>query len=133
MKTELHLHFDGSCKEAFEFYADVFGGRIESMLTYGETPAGEHVPHEHRERIVHAGLKMGEIEIAGADILQDYNKPSGFNILMQFNNRAEAQQIFEQLAREGQVTMPLQKTFWSPCYGMVTDRFNIPWEINCTS
>jgi len=134
MKIDTHLHFGGQCQEAFEFYEALLGGSINLMLTYGDSPAAESVPVEFHDKIVHGNFNVSNIEIAGADMLPDlYEQPKGFHLILQLDDESNAEHIFNQLSGNGTVTMPLGKTFWSPCFGILVDRFGIPWEINCES
>lgn len=132
MRIDFHINFSGQCKEAFEFYQAILGGET-SFLTYGDSPAKDYTPSGWRTKIVHGSFKLDGLEIAGADVLPEhYYKPSGFQLLLQLTSEVESQRIFIALSESGSITMPLQKTFWSPCYGIVVDRFAIPWEVNCT-
>lgn len=132
MKIDTHLHFGGQCQEAFEFYEALLGGSINLMLTYGDSPAGSQVPIDWKDKIVHANLKLNDIDIAGSDVLPgQYERPKGFNLILQMNDTSEAKRIFDAFSQAGTVEYPLDKTFWSPCYGVVVDQFGISWEINC--
>jgi PhnB protein len=133
MSIGVHLHFSGQCQEAFEFYQALLGGALD-FFTYGSSPAAEHVPDDWHKKVIHATLNVNKMELAGADILREqFEQPKGFQLLLQFNDASEAKKVFEDLAEGGNITMPIQQTFWSPCYGMLTDKIGIPWEINCTS
>jgi PhnB protein len=130
MDLGTHLVFAGQCREAFEFYARTLGGTIESMFAYGDTPAASTMPADWSAKIVHATLDIGGRKLMGADVLPaHYERPQGFYVLLH-EAPAKARAIFEALAEGGSVKMPLQKTFWSPAFGVVVDRFGIPWEIN---
>ena len=130
MDLGTHLIFSGQCREAFEFYARTLGGTIEGMFAYGETPAAAEMPADWSAKIVHATLSIGGRKLMGADVLpKDYDRPQGFYVLLN-EEPAKAKAIFEAIAEGGTVKMPLQKTFWSPAFGVVVDRFGIPWEIN---
>jgi PhnB protein len=130
MDLGTHLIFSGQCREAFEFYARTLGGTIEGMVAYGDTPAASGVPADWSTKIVHATLSIGGRKLMGADVLpKDYDRPQGFYVLLN-EEPAKAKAIFEAIAEGGTVKMPLQKTFWSPAFGVVVDRFGIPWEIN---
>lgn len=131
MKINIHLTFDGCCREAFEFYESTMGGRIGVMLSYGRSPSADSVPENWQDKIVHGNLSIGDMEIAGIDLLPErYQKPSGFSILLRVNQKTKAEGIFNALGQEATILMPMQKTFWSPCYGTLIDRFGVPWEIN---
>jgi PhnB protein len=130
MDLGTHLVFAGQCQEAFEFYARTLGGTIEGMLAYGDTPMASTVPADWSAKIVHATLSIGGRKLMGADVLpKDYERPQGFYVLLN-EEPAKVKAIFEALAERGSVKMPLEKTFWSPAFGVVVDRFGIPWEIN---
>lgn len=126
------LTFNGRCKEAFKFYEQCFGGKIQTMMTWGESPMAENVPSEFRDKIIHTTLIVGETTLMGGDSPADrYEKPGGFSIAINIDDPAEAERIFKALAENGTVTMPLQKTFWATLWGMAVDRFGIPWMVNC--
>ena len=130
MALTAHLSYAGHCREAFNFYAQLFGGEL-MMLAYADTPMAKEVPAEWRETIVHATLSFDGSELAGSDVQSDhYRRPQGFSVLVDVEGVEEARRIFTALAEGGSVEMPMQETFWSPAFGVLTDRFGIPWEIN---
>jgi len=130
MDIGTHLIFSGQCREAFEFYARTLGGTIEGMLAYGDTPSSSGMPADWSTKIAHATLRIGGRKLMGADVLpKDYERPQGFYVLVNAEP-AKASALFEALAEGGSVKMPLEKTFWSPAFGVVVDRFGIPWEVN---
>jgi PhnB protein len=132
MQVSFHLVFGGQCEAAFQFYERALGGKIVSILTYGNSPTAEQVPPEWRGKIVHASFAVGETVLAGADVLPEkYVRPQGFYVLLGVNDAMDAERIFSALAENGEVHMALQKTFWSARFGVLTDQFGIPWEINC--
>ncbi len=132
MQINPYLTFDGTCAEAFNLYARVLGGKIETMLTHAGTPAAEHVDPEWQDKIMHARLKVGDAVLMGSDAPPQYQKkPQGMSVSLNLRDEAEAERIFNALAEEGSVTMPLQKTFWAARFAMLTDRFGTPWMINC--
>lgn len=130
MRMEPHLTFCGDCEEAFRFYERLFGGKL-AMLSYGSSPAASTVPEGWRSKIVHATLVLTDgNRLLGADVIREhFERPQGFYVLAALRDATEAQRVFEALADGGSVRMPLQKTFWSPSFGAVVDRFGIPWEI----
>ncbi len=130
MGLTAHLSFSGQCREAFSFYAELFGGDL-MMLTYGDTPMATEVPADWGEKIVHATLSFDGCELAGSDVQREhYRRPQGFSVLVDVEGVEKARRIFTALADGGSVSMPVQETFWSPAFGVVVDRFGIPWEIN---
>lgn len=89
------------------------------------------VEPEWHDRIVHASLQVGDVELAGVDLLPgDYRKPQGFFVTLTLEDPSRAAVVFASLADGGEVRLPFQETFWSPGFGGVVDRFGIPWEIN---
>ena len=127
-----HLTFGGQCEAAFKFYERSLGGNIVTMLTYGNSPMAEQVPLEWRDKIVHANLTVGDTVLVGADVLpEQYERPQGFYVLLEIADPLRAEHMFHALAESGAVRMPIQKTFWSPAFGVLVDQFGIPWEISC--
>ena len=133
MQALPHLHFKGNCSEAFGFYAKTLGGRIAFSMTYGESPAAAQTPEEVRDQVIHARLELGSQAITGCDAPGDrYQTPQGFSVLAEVTEPTEAERIFGALAERGAITMPFQETFWARGFGMCTDRFGIPWMVNCS-
>jgi PhnB protein len=130
--TLTHLHFRGNCREAFQFYAATFGGRIVFSMTYGEAPgAGPGAP-EARDQIIHARVDLGDDALLGCDVPPDrYEKPQGFNVMANAASPGDAERLFRTLSEGGIVDMPIQETFWAFRFGMCTDRFGTPWMVNC--
>jgi PhnB protein len=127
-----YLGFNGQCEAAFKFYERCLGGKIVTMMTYGETPAAGHASPELKDRIMHARLLAGEAELMGGDTPQEqFEAPRGFCVSIQIDDPARAERIFNALADGGQVQMPIQETFWAARFGMLIDRFGTPWMINC--
>ena len=133
MNVGIHLQFSGQCREAFEFYRDLLGGTEFTMTTFRETPAGADAPDDFADKIVHATLTLPFGTLAGADLPGDrFRPPAGFALLLSVEEPEEAERLFARLAEGGKVEMPLQQTFWSLRFGVVTDRFGTPWEVNTT-
>jgi len=133
MQLNTHLNFNGQCEAAFKFYEQALGGKIASMHSYDSTPAGQQVPADWQKKLMHAEMKIGEAVLMGADVpAERYQSPQGFSITFQTDQPAEADRVFEALAEKAQVQMPIQQTFWSARFGMLTDQFGIPWMVNCS-
>lgn len=125
-----YLNFDGTCREAFTFYAELFGGQPHFM-TFGGTPAAEHVSPEAHDLLMHAYLETGDLVLMGSDSPDGrYERPQGTYVSLQVERVEDGERLFAALADGGQVTMPLEETFWVERFGMVTDRFGTPWMIN---
>lgn len=133
MRLNPYLNFDGTCEEAFNFYAQLLGGKIEALHTFGDTPAAEHVPDDHRHKIMHARLAIGDQAIMGSDCIpaRPYPGVSGCYVSLNVDKVADAERIYAALAEGGQIQMPLEKTFWAERFGMLVDRFGVPWMLNC--
>jgi PhnB protein len=132
MRLNPHLAFNGQCEAAFKFYEECLGGKITVMKTYGDSPMAEQVPRDWRKKIVHATLALGEDRLTGGDASPgQYQQPQGFAVLLGLDDPAEADRIFETLAVNGTMQMPIQETFWALRFGMLVDQFGTPWLINC--
>jgi PhnB protein len=132
MQMNAYLRFNGQCEAAFKFYEQCLGGKIEVMMPHTGTPAAEHVPADWGNKILHARLNLGGETLMGSDAPPTcYEQPKGFSVSLQIKEPAEAERIFHVLAENGKVQMPIQKTFWAARFGMLIDRFGIPWMINC--
>ena len=124
--------FNGDCEAAFKFYEQLLGGKIEGLMTNAGSPVEDQVPAEWRNKILHARMTIGEEALMASDAPPGrYEKPKGFSVSIQLKDVGKGEQIFNELAEGGTVGMPFQKTFWSPGFGMCTDRFGIPWMVNC--
>jgi len=134
MNINAYLNFDGQCEEAFNFYAKTLGGKISYISPYEGTPMADHVPAEWRMKIMHATLDLpGDQVLMGADSMHGRHKTAqGFSVTINLSDIAEAERIFKAFAEKGTVQMKLEKTFWAVGFGMLTDRFGVPWMINCT-
>lgn len=132
MKFIAYLSFNGNCREAFQFYADVLEGEILAMISHGETPAGEHVSKDWQDKIINAHLVADGAELMGADTPPEMGPGAmkGFSLSIQLDDDERAARIFDAFADGGTVLMPLEPSFWSRRFGMVTDRYGTPWMIN---
>ncbi len=132
MELSTYLYFNGDCEAAFKFYEQCTGGTIETMLRHEGTPAAGHVPPDWQNKILHARMKIGDQWLMAGDAPPGrYSQPQGFSVSLALNDVKKGERIFNALAEGGKVCMPFQKTFWAAGFGMVTDRFGVPWMINC--
>lgn len=132
MQLNPYVHFDGRCEEAFQFYQQTLGGKIEMLVRYDAMPSADHIPAEWRGKIGHAQLAVGDQVFMGCDAPPShYRKPQGFSASIHVKDPSEAERIFRDLSREGSIGMPIQETFWARRFGMLTDRYGIPWMVNC--
>lgn len=132
MSLSFHIDFNGQCQEAFEFYAANLQGEIGTMLQVKNSPIAQSSSADWQHKIVHANISIQGVELSGADVKpEQYQKPKGFNLLLGLDTEESVTSAFNQLSINGEIIFPPQKTFWSPCYAIVVDRFNVPWKINC--
>lgn len=133
MSLDTYLTFNGNCAEAMRFYERVLGGKLEMMMTMGESPMAAQMPPGAENRIMHANLNLGDRRLMASDSMlgHPYGGMQGFSLSLSYGTVEEGQKIFDALADGGQVGMPLQKTFWAEGFGMLVDRFGTPWMINC--
>jgi len=132
MQMNPYLSFDGQCETAFQFYEKRLGARLGAMFRYAGSPMAGEVPADWQDRIMHGSLVIGDQVVMGADVAPGcYEQPKGISLSLQIKDTTEAERIFQALSEEGTVLMPLQKTFWAARFGMLVDRFKIPWMINC--
>lgn len=130
MEFTPYLNFNGTCAEAFRFYAQVLGGTIEMLQTHGESPVKDHVPPDWHDKVLHARLNVEGRVLMGSDAPAEYTPAQGMYVSIQVPTAAEASRLFTKLAEGGTVTMPFAQTFWSPGFGMVVDRYGTPWMVN---
>ena len=135
MKLVPSLSFQGQCREAFEFYAEVLGGTITAAFPYGEGPPDMPVGPQYKDWLMHAWLDIGDQSLMGADMDKDWapniDKPkNGFDVTLHTESVEQARKWFDGLSAGGKVNMDFAPTFWSPGYGSFTDKFGIPWMIN---
>ena len=132
MQINAYLTFNGNCEEAFAFYQKSLEGKILSMFTYGSTPMAESTPSDWLAKIVHARMEVGGNLLMGSDATPDrYAPPKGMQLNIGVTDTSEAERLFHILAEGGQILMPIAKTFWAERFGMLVDRFGIPWMVNC--
>jgi len=135
MKIVTSLSFRGQCREAFEFYAQVLGGKVTAALPYSDMATDTPIPDHMKAWLMHGWLEVGDQAIMGADMDVDWapgiDKPkNGFDVTLHTHDIAEARRWYEALSEGGKKIMPFEATFWSPGFGSLIDKFGIPWMIN---
>jgi PhnB protein len=133
MQVQPYLFFNGRCEEAVEFYRNALGAKVEMLMRYKESPDPPPpgmVPPGSENKVMHASLRIGDTTVMASDGTCS-GQPSfeGFSLSISVGDVAEAERRFNALADGGQVQMPLTRTFWSPCFGMVADRFGVGWMV----
>jgi PhnB protein len=129
-----YLNFDGNCRDAMKFYERCFGGEL-SLMTFGDMQGPCAPPSEMKDRIMHARLTKGsEVFLMSSDTMPGqgapYQQGNNFWIMLPCESVEEVDRLFSALGQKGQVTMPLQTTFWAARFGMLTDQFGIHWMLN---
>ena len=135
MLVQPYLFFDGRCEEAVTFYRDALGAKVETVMHFKDcpdTPPPGTMPPGSENKVMHACFRIGETSVMASDgHCQGHPSFQGFSLSITVPNEAEADRKFNALAEGGKVTMPLGKTFFSPRFGMVADRFGVSWQVNC--
>ena len=133
MSIQPYLTFGGRCQEAVEFYRDALGAEVQMLVRFKEAPDQPPpgmVPDNWGDKIMHVSLKIGDAVLMASDGCNSSEKNfQGFSLSLTAANEAEADRKFAALSNRGQVTMPLGKTFFSPRFGMLVDRFGISWMV----
>jgi PhnB protein len=128
-----YLFFNGKCEQAVEFYRKALGAEVEMMLRFKDSPEPPPpgmVPPGWDDKIMHTSIRIGGTTIMASDGCEQGTGFNGFSLSLSVAADAEADRYFAALAEGGKVTMPLGKTFWSPRFGMLEDRFGVGWMIN---
>jgi PhnB protein len=141
MELHAYLSFTGNCKEALDFYSHALNGKVEYSSLYSDNKEMcQNVPANWHDKIMHASFKAGNILLMASDIMQgdgpcgntrlDY-AGSPVTLSLSFEDETKQAEVFNKLAENGKISMPLQDTFWGAKFGMLTDKFGIKWMFNC--
>lgn len=131
MKTNLHLCFAGTCRDAFALYEKIFRSKIQMTMTYGEAPAGMPIPPDAKDLVMHTSMPLGTLLLMGCDTPKGREQAlGGFQVSIDSPDEAEVKRLFAELSEGGTVQMPLAQTFWSPLFGMCTDKFGVGWMVS---
>lgn len=127
-----YLFFSGRCESALDFYQQALGAKVEMLMRFSDSP--DPVPAGmlqagFEDKIMHASFSIGDMTIMASDGCNDKASFDGFRLTLSVATQDDAHRVFDALAEGGCVDMPLGPTFWSPCYGMVTDKFNVGWMV----
>jgi PhnB protein len=134
MTIEPYLFFDGDCREAIEHYIQLLGGRIEFITTNAETPEAHNFPPEAQNQVMHVRAVIGGQVVMASDApAQHFSTPQGFYLSLTADTPEEADRIWAGLEPGAKVHLQLGQTFWSPKFGMLTDRFGTPWMVSIPS
>jgi PhnB protein len=134
MRVETYLFFDGRCEEAIEFYKKTLGAETTMLMRFKDSPEPPQpgmIPPGSENKIMHVSFRVGDTTVMASDgRCTGQANFQGFSLSLTVANEAEADRKFAALAEGGQVQMPMAKTFWSPRFGMVTDRFGVGWMVS---
>ena len=128
-----YLMFGGRCEEALDFYRSALGAEVDLVIRYEDSPEPPPpgmLPAGFENKIMHTSFRIGSNTLMASDGCEEGQQFSGFSLSIQVATETEADRFFTALSDGGQIQMPLSKTFWSPRFGMLTDRFGIHWMIN---
>ena len=129
-----YLYFNGNCEQAVEFYRKALGAEVQMLMRFNESPVPHQpgmVPPGFEKKIMHTSFRVGQSVIMASDgCSADKAVFEGFSLSVAVSTEAEVDKIFNALAEGGQVKMPPMKTFWSPRFGMVTDKFGVGWMVS---
>jgi PhnB protein len=128
MQVQPYLHFNGCCEEAIEFYRRVLGAEVIFLMRFKDSPEPAMAPPGSENKVMHATFHVGGATVMASDCGPP--KFEGFALSITLPGEDQAQRLFAAMSEGGQVTMPLNKTFFSPAFGMLTDRFGVPWMIH---
>lgn len=134
MLIQPYLFFDGRCEEALTFYQRTLGAKVEMLMRFKDSPEPTSAPPAPPDKVMHASVKIGDTTVMASDG-RCAGAPTfeGFALALSVASEAEARRAFDALAEGGQVRMPLGKTFFSPAFGMLADRFGVAWMIMATA
>jgi PhnB protein len=130
MQIQAYLMFDGRCDEAIAFYREALGAEVAMLMRFKDSPDPAMTPPDSADKVMHAALRIGETTVLASDgRCQGRANFQGFALTLMAADEAEARRRFAALGDGGQIQMPLAKTFFSPCFGMLADRFGVSWMV----
>lgn len=139
MALSVYLNFDGNCREAVEFYAEVFNTEMQEIMTFGQMPPeeGMTIPEDIKDKVLHTHLDIKGTMVMFSDCFPGMGPPlkmgNNVSLTVASSDLTEIQRLYDRLKEGGSVEMELQETFWSKAYAAVTDRFGIPWQLDLDS
>ncbi len=132
MQITTYIHFDGKCEEAINFYKKTLGAQVNAIMRFSDAPKPPDGQQStgpmpaSPEQIMHSEVRFGDTVV----FMSDCGKPlQGFSLIYSLKEPAEAQKVFKALSEGGKVLQPMSKTFFSPAFGMVDDRFGVNWMV----
>jgi PhnB protein len=130
MQVQSYLFFNGRCEEAIEFYKKTLGAKVEMMMRFKEAPGDHQCAPGSENKIMHSCLRIGDTAVMASDgMAQGKPEFKGFSLTISAKDKAEADRLFGALSDGGQVQMPLGETFFSPRFGVLSDKFGVGWMV----
>ncbi|POR55730.1 PhnB protein [Paraburkholderia eburnea] len=133
MQIQPYLFYNGTCEEAIAFYREALGATELFKMRFKEGPPDPQrpLPPELADKIMHATIQVGDAQLMMSDggCMTHHDTFTGFSVSLTAPDAATAQRYFDALSSGAQIGMPFQKTFWSPGFGMLTDKFGVPWMV----
>lgn len=130
--VEPYLFFNGRAEEAVNFYVKTVGAKVEMLMRFDQSPEPMPpgmLPPGFEKKVMHASVMIGSCRVMASDGCGDTAAPAGFSLALSVATEAEADRAFAALSEGGKVIMPLTKTFWSPKYGQLKDKFGVQWMV----
>jgi PhnB protein len=132
MRVEPYLMFSGRCEEAIAFYSQAIGAQTTMVMRFDESPEQPHLPLPPNwgKKIMHCAMMVGDTLVMASDGMSDEPVSfAGVSLSITADNETQVKRLFEALSQGGKVFMPPGKTFWSPCFGMTSDKFGVSWMV----
>lgn len=137
MALDIYINFNGNCREAVEFYTEVFGAEKQPIMTFGDTPPDPNfkLPEESKNLIMHTFLMINGTKIMFSDVFPGMPFIEGNNISLTvvMKDKEQVESLYNKLKEGGKIEMELQETFWSKCYANLIDKFGIGWQLSLDS
>lgn len=132
MAIGAYLNYGGNCREAVEFYANAFGVETGDIMTYGGAPGSEKMDDTTKNLVMHAEIRAMGSTLMFSDAFpgMDFSVGNNVGVVVTSDDEAALRRLFEKLSEGGTVEMELQETFWSKCYGSLTDKFGVQWQVS---
>ena len=132
MKVQAYISFGGRCEEALEFYKKSIAAEVTSLMRWKDSPdAAMKSPPGYEEKVMNSAFRIGDTQLMADDGMgRKEAEFKGMSLVIEVADDAEAKRVFTALGEGGNVTMPLMKTFWTSSFGMLTDKFGVPWMVN---
>lgn len=131
LSIQPYLFFGGRCEEALEFYRSALGAEVLMLSRFKDAPEPQGLPNCFDDKVMHASFRIGETILMASDgRCEGEQQFDGFSLSIVVPDEAEADRVFAALGEGGLVTMPLEKTFWAPKFGMLQDRFGVTWMVS---